>query len=70
MEGFSMPKITFTDYGPDDPFYSEGPQRYSPHWAWALLDPKKPTPPHVANAQTQQPMHPVMQKQQQSPPKP
>jgi hypothetical protein len=29
-------KITFRDYGPDDPFYSEGPRSYSPHWARTL----------------------------------
>jgi hypothetical protein len=46
MEGFLMPKITFTDYGPDDAFYSEGPQSYTPHWAKTLLlKPKQPSPP-------------------------
>jgi hypothetical protein len=50
MEGFSMsddkhPKITFRDYGPNDPFYKEGPQSYSPHWGRGLLKPKQPLPP-------------------------
>jgi hypothetical protein len=39
------PKITFRDYAADDPFYSEGPQSYSPHWARTLLKPKQPSPP-------------------------
>jgi hypothetical protein len=50
--------------------YSEGPQSYSPHWVRASLDPKKSSPPNAADGQTQQPAFPVMQKQQQSPPKP
>ena len=64
------PKITFKDYDPSDPFYSEGPQSYSPHWVRASYDPKKPTPPNAADAQTQQPTYPAMQKQQPLPPKP
>jgi hypothetical protein len=43
----------FSDYGPDDPFYKEGPQRYSLHWGWDLLDqPKKPSPANTAGPQT------------------
>ena len=38
------PKITFRDYAADDPFYSEGPQSYSPHWANTLLKPNQPSP--------------------------
>ena len=30
----------FSDYGPDDPFYKQGPQAYSPHWARTFLKPK------------------------------
>jgi hypothetical protein len=39
------PKITFRDYAANDPFYSEGPQSYSPHWGRVLLKPKQPLPP-------------------------
>jgi hypothetical protein len=27
----------FRDYDPSDPFYKEGPQRYSPHWGRTML---------------------------------
>jgi hypothetical protein len=43
-----MGKVTLTDYDPSDPIYSEGPQRYSPHWARTLIEPKKPAPPKTA----------------------
>jgi hypothetical protein len=35
----------FSDYGPDDPFYKQGPQTYSPHWARTLLGQRPPAPP-------------------------
>jgi hypothetical protein len=40
-----MGKVTLTDYDPSDPFYSEGPQRYSLHWGRTLLE---PSPPNMA----------------------
>jgi hypothetical protein len=50
-----MGKVTFKDYDPSDPFYSEGTQRYSPHWARTLLRPANPSLPDVAGKKTQQP---------------
>jgi hypothetical protein len=44
MSDDKHPKITFRDYGPNDPFYKEGPQSYAPHWGRRLLKPK-PSPP-------------------------
>lgn len=46
----------FRDYQtPADPFYKEGPQRYSPHWARTLLGQKTPAPANTAGLQTEQP---------------
>ena len=56
------PKITFRDYAADDPFYSEGPQSYSPHWAKTLLKPNQPSPPKPA----EQPFKPLSDEQERS----
>jgi hypothetical protein len=60
MSNDKHPKITFRDYAPDDPFYSEGPQSYSPHWAKTLLKPKQPSPPKPA----EQPFKPLSDEQE------
>jgi hypothetical protein len=69
-DGAKVSKITFRDYAPSDPVYSEGPQSYSPHWGRTLLKPQEPSPANTVGCQTQQPAYPVTQKQHSSPPKP
>jgi hypothetical protein len=43
------------DYDLSDSVYDEGPQRYSPHWARTLLEPRTPLPPNTGGHQTEQP---------------
>jgi hypothetical protein len=45
----------FRDYDLSDPFSSEGPQGYSPHWGGHCSSRRRPSPANTAEYETEQP---------------